>query len=191
MKAGLSLFLERGIEGVTIDEIVARASVAKGSFYLYFRDKADLVQATFSPLRERIEEAFQTFDNALKEARTPEALYHAYQLVGRLLGAAFFQETQVTRLYLQESRGPGIGARKPVRELADLISQKSIEFTRVALDQGLLRPFDPRISALTVVGAVERLLFGHLAGEDLGGTLEAAESLISLVMDGLRPPAKK
>src|SRR5210317_2345369 len=38
--AGLSLFLERGIEAVTIDEVARKAGMAKGNFYRYFRDKA-------------------------------------------------------------------------------------------------------------------------------------------------------
>ena len=52
--AGLSLFLQRGIEGVTIDDIVKSASVAKGSFYRYFQDKSDLVAAIFGPYESLI-----------------------------------------------------------------------------------------------------------------------------------------
>src|SRR5258706_153478 len=39
LTAGLSLFLEEGIERVTIDQIAERAEMAKGGFYRYFRDK--------------------------------------------------------------------------------------------------------------------------------------------------------
>lgn len=37
------LFHERGIGSVTIDDIVRAANVAKGTFYLYFRSKSDLL----------------------------------------------------------------------------------------------------------------------------------------------------
>ncbi len=42
MDTSFQLFLEKGISGTTISDIVARAGVAKGTFYLYFKDKYDL-----------------------------------------------------------------------------------------------------------------------------------------------------
>src|SRR5882724_8659986 len=68
--AGLALFLARGVETVTIDEIVERASMAKGSFYRYFPDKSALVEAIFAPLAEQVAEAFDSCERALKAART-------------------------------------------------------------------------------------------------------------------------
>lgn len=40
-RAALALFLQYGIEAVTIDQIVDGARTAKGSFYRYFRDKTE------------------------------------------------------------------------------------------------------------------------------------------------------
>lgn len=41
--AGYELFIKRGIEKTSIDDIVKKAGVAKGTFYLYFKDKYDLL----------------------------------------------------------------------------------------------------------------------------------------------------
>lgn len=43
LHAAYSCFLEKGFAKTTIDEIVQRAKVAKGTFYLYFSDKEDLM----------------------------------------------------------------------------------------------------------------------------------------------------
>lgn len=43
--AGQRLLATRPIEGITIDDIVAEADVAKGSFYNHFNDKDDLVRS--------------------------------------------------------------------------------------------------------------------------------------------------
>ena len=43
--AGLDLLVERPIEGIAIDQLVARAGVAKGSFFNHFADKAAFGQA--------------------------------------------------------------------------------------------------------------------------------------------------
>ncbi|GAA0077516.1 TetR/AcrR family transcriptional regulator [Clostridium sp. CTA-5] len=41
--AGYDLFLNQGIEKTAINDIVNKAGVAKGTFYLYFKDKYDLL----------------------------------------------------------------------------------------------------------------------------------------------------
>jgi AcrR family transcriptional regulator len=41
--AAYELFTSKGVHETVIDEIVRRAGVAKGTFYLYFKDKYDLV----------------------------------------------------------------------------------------------------------------------------------------------------
>lgn len=47
MSAGEQLFAGRSVDGVSIDDIVMAADVAKGSFYNHFEDKADLAGAIF------------------------------------------------------------------------------------------------------------------------------------------------
>ncbi len=45
LRAGQALFAERSVDGVSIDDIVAAADVAKGSFYNHFPDKDALARA--------------------------------------------------------------------------------------------------------------------------------------------------
>lgn len=61
MAAAAALFIAKGIEATTIDDIVARAGVAKGTFYHYFATKTDVVVA----LRERFS---RDFVNSVNEA---------------------------------------------------------------------------------------------------------------------------
>jgi len=67
MDAGERLFLEKGIAAASIDDIVRAANVAKGTFYLYFQSKDDLVAA----LRERYVETFQRRIADYEEAANP------------------------------------------------------------------------------------------------------------------------
>lgn len=43
LSSAFELFKDKGVTSVSIDEIVKRAGVAKGTFYLYFKDKFDLI----------------------------------------------------------------------------------------------------------------------------------------------------
>ena len=44
-EAALRLMAERGINGTSVSEIAAEAALANGTFYLYFRDKSEIVAA--------------------------------------------------------------------------------------------------------------------------------------------------
>ncbi len=44
LDAAYTLFIEKGVSSTTIAEICTEASIAKGTFYLYFKDKEDILR---------------------------------------------------------------------------------------------------------------------------------------------------
>jgi AcrR family transcriptional regulator len=72
-EAANQLFLEQGFEATTVDAIVARAGISKGTFYLYFERKEDLLLEygwkRLALLRDLLPElmARPTFAEALNE----------------------------------------------------------------------------------------------------------------------------
>ena len=81
MSAAAALFVARGIEATTIDDIVTRAGVAKGTFYHYFSTKSDVVVA----LRARFTQDFLSRVAAAIRERTADD--HAGRLAAWLRGA--------------------------------------------------------------------------------------------------------
>lgn len=58
--AAYELFITKGINNTAIDDIVKKAGVAKGTFYLYFKDKYDIVdKIILEKSAYIIEEAFE------------------------------------------------------------------------------------------------------------------------------------
>ncbi len=186
--AALRLFVERGLDGVTIDEITQATGVAKGTFYRYFEDKAALVDALLAPVRRELLEGLEACGRALAEARDVETMFEAYRAVGAVIASALLQYPGVVRLYLQECRGPAVGARVKLVEVARLVSRHAVDITEKAHTHGLLRPIRPAVSGLAVVGAVERLLLAVLSEEEVGNPLELPDALSTLILDGLRLP---
>lgn len=57
--AAQALFLEKGVSKTSISEITERAQVAKGTFYLYFTDKDDLLeQLLYQMSHDILDQAF-------------------------------------------------------------------------------------------------------------------------------------
>jgi AcrR family transcriptional regulator len=186
MDAALGLFLERGVEGVSVDDITAAAKTAKGSFYRYFDSQESLVDAMVEPMRSWMSSALAECSADLETASTREAMFAAYGKVGQVVAGLMLEHPGMVRLYLQESRAPAVGARKPIIELSNLVSKYAIEITVKAQKHGILKPIPAPVSALAVVGAAERLLAGIFLEEPLGNPLEIPQQLTTLILDGLK-----
>jgi AcrR family transcriptional regulator len=55
LRAGLDLLSERPVDAIAIDELVAAAGVAKGSFFNHFEDKQKFAEAISAEIRAAIE----------------------------------------------------------------------------------------------------------------------------------------
>jgi AcrR family transcriptional regulator len=184
--ASLLLFLERGIEAVSVDDIMKAARMAKGSFYRYYADQTALVDDLIAPTRELMTRALETCSRELETAKSPETMVKAYTRIGDVLATLLMEQPGPVRLFLQESRAPAQGARRPIIELSARVARYAIEITQIAQGHGVLKPIPVAVSALTVVGAAERLLLAVLQEEDIGNVLEVPAALTTLILDGLR-----
>lgn len=189
--AALSLFLERGLDNVTIDEIVQRARTAKGNFYRYYKDKADLVRALFAPMVAGAPAFFKRCEDALDESESEQDVSLAYATLAQDLGRFFVASPDLVRLYLQEARGPDTPERSPVLELARLLLDQGTRISVRARELGLLRDHAGRLTAIVVIGAVEQLLLRVFAGDDVGPLDALPAKLVSIILDGTRRAAPR
>jgi AcrR family transcriptional regulator len=76
LDAALSVFAESGFEAARLDEIAARAGVAKGTLYLYFHNKQalfeELVRSAVLPLMDKLSQA------AADPDLSPSAVFDAF-----------------------------------------------------------------------------------------------------------------
>jgi AcrR family transcriptional regulator len=124
--AGLELLVDRPIDAIAIDEIVARARVAKGSFFNHFADKHDFANAVAAEVRIEV------------EARVAQANAGITDPVERIAGgmrvaAGFALDRPRPAMVLLRSQAPTTSARHPLN--AGLKQDLA-----AALEQGLLRP---------------------------------------------------
>ena len=63
LNTAFKLFTEKGVKDTSIQEIVNNANVAKGTFYLYFKDKYEIRDILIAKKSHKL------FNDALKELR--------------------------------------------------------------------------------------------------------------------------
>jgi AcrR family transcriptional regulator len=104
-----ALFLEKGFENTSVDDIVNRLGVAKGLFYYYFDSKEDLLVA----ITGRILDEVQSTISSAMERKDATAMEHFKALIpsnlcinarSKLLIAYFRQERNQAFHHLMEER---------------------------------------------------------------------------------------
>ena len=184
-EAGLRLFLERGIEGTRVEDLAREAGMAKGGFYRYFADRADLVRALLAPLDAGLRAALDTCERELAGAGDIASAERAYAGLAGAIGGLAWGEVEAVRLYLQESRAPETPDRAAVIALAGAVDDGARRLSHLGVQRGLLDIADPDVSAVAIVGAIEALALAALQGR-LGASPDtAAEVLIRLVLRGV------
>jgi AcrR family transcriptional regulator len=183
--AALRAFLERSIDGVTIDDVTRDAGVAKGSFYRYFESKEALVRSLIGPLGQHALQIMNACADALQNARDRDALFAAFLDMSLQLADLLSNQPDLVMLYLQEGRAPAVGDRRVIRELSDAVGDAAIRITYAARSHGLLRDVPPQVSALTVVGAVERLVFEYLHARLPLAPDVIAQAVVSIILEGV------
>ena len=184
-RSALALFLERGIEHTTVDDLAKAAGTAKGNFYRYAADKRELVSALIAPIVEAFERAFLHCDGKIALAKSTDALTPAYLGLAMELLEAVRVHPDIVLLWLQESRAPAVGARVPIADFNREVTAKTIGLTVAAHSHGLLKKIPPVISALAVIGAVERLLIAYLRDRAFEDPAEVIQPLVQLIMEGI------
>ncbi len=65
IEAGLDLLAERPVDSISIDELVERAGVAKGSFFNHFSDKQSFADTIAFDIRQLLEDKVKRFNAGL------------------------------------------------------------------------------------------------------------------------------
>jgi AcrR family transcriptional regulator len=187
LDAALGLMLVDGTAAVTIDQIVERAGMAKGSFYRYAADKDDLVSQLLAPVIADVTGALDRCEQQLRKGR-PDEIAAIYLALARHLTVIVTAQSPRVLLYLQEARAPQGAAPPAIQQLADALTSRTIALTEIARDLGLIRPVDPEISALAVLGAIDAILFAQLRRRRAPrGTIpHVTAELVDIVLRGIR-----
>jgi AcrR family transcriptional regulator len=139
MEAGLQLFAERPVDAVPIDDIVAAAGVAKGSFFNHFADKQQFADAISAEIRIDLEARVKEANKGVADPLE--------RLVGGMRVAVDFALTERERATIM-ARGASLATGRDHPLNAGL--RKDIDAARAA---GLLRKEADTAGLLLWLGA--------------------------------------
>jgi AcrR family transcriptional regulator len=183
LAAAFEVFAAHGYEATRMDEVARQAGIAKGTIYLYFRDKKQLFRAVVRSLVQRRFDALAGSFKGTAEQLLRELLSRMYSQVVRnekarsivrLLIAEGGRFPQLTEIYHREIIAPGM---KAVRQ-ALMHGIATGEFRKTAAVG-----FPQLLAAPGVLAIVWRLLHGERHRLDLDAYSQAH---LEFILDSLR-----
>lgn len=185
-RAGMKAFLEHGYAGASIEQIAADADVARGTFYLYFRDKEAIFAALIDRLMDPLLAVVREGRDTLARCEDTPSTLPVYAALGVRVTELLQGHLDALRLYLAEARGAAPGGAI-VRKRGAKLERLTEEILEDAVQRGLLRSHDTHVAMHAILGAIERIAVQALDGDralDLG---RVPTEITVLFRQGLAP----
>ena len=183
LTAARHLMLSRGVEAVTMEEVAAAAGVAKGTLYLYFKGKEDLIQALISQVGENILADIEAVVEA--SGSPPEKI----QQVASLLLDYLMRERALFPAYARDLLRGGRGAAKGywlhLQEMEEKFVSMVTRLFAGGIDSGQFIQADPRLLTFLLRGMVRAVGYYQMSARKEAAVKEAMPVLLTLLSSGV------
>jgi len=131
------LFAAKGYHGTTIDEIVQATGIAKGTFYIYFNSKEELLVEVIKRL---IDDTLEKIDSEL-EKKEEKDFINRLEIKGQEMLDLYLKRSELLYMLLGETVGnPRL--MKQSREVYERLAARIEEDLREGVEMGDIFPFE-------------------------------------------------
>ena len=180
LDAVISLLIRNGIQGLTMDRVAAEAGVAKGTLYVYFTNKEEILDAaldaSFDPLIRELSVLLD--DDYPPDKKLAEfALCHLrfFDEHKDLIRVLFFDRE---RVHSEKSHYTDRRYQLFVHRVADVLDD--------GVRQGMFVPLDSMKVAAMFIEAHMGMVMQRIHDEISGDVEKDAKQITNILMEGLR-----
>jgi AcrR family transcriptional regulator len=191
LDAATWVFARKGYRQAAISDIVARADVARGTFYLYFDSKEQVLLSIVEDFHGRVKRAFEALDAAAHAARAggPRAILQASF---RQWLEFFAAHRDATRVILREASAIDPRFEQGFNDLRQAALTRFASRFRTFQELGLARTsIDPQLAAHVQLGMFDELLNAFVLRDAQADLNALAAQLADFEWNGIRPDRKE
>ncbi|MHC4391739.1 MAG: TetR/AcrR family transcriptional regulator [Planctomycetota bacterium] len=152
LESAQAVFGEKGYHRAKVEDIVKRAGVARGTFYLYFDNK----RATFDEILDGLFQRLRTAIQPLDPAAPFRAQIHAN--VTRVL-SVLLAERGLTKILLSHAVGVDIQLDRKLLSFYDAIAELMEGALSLGQRLGICRHGDARLLSYALLGAIKEIVY--------------------------------
>ncbi len=180
MNAAIKVFAEQGFYKATISQVAREAGVADGTIYIYFKNKADILNNFFS---NRTRLVFQRFRETVDESGNAEEKLR--NLIRRHL-YEFQRDRDMAVVFQREALQARYVADEYIREITKMYLDIVGEILEQGQSEGCIRKdFQNGLAKRFILGAVNEVINTWVTADGKYDLVSMADPLVDLYLAGL------
>lgn len=154
LKAAIRVFSQKGYHETSISNIIKKAGIARGTFYLYFENKRQIFDSILDNLLIEIDRCIKRIEIGKEVPNPLEQLRANLTRVFTL----FVKNPELSRILLRHATGLDKESDQKITEFFDNIAHKIEEAIRLGIKMGLLRECSSRITSHCILGCIKEII---------------------------------
>ena len=170
------LFGQKGYHATSISDIIEAAGIARGTFYLYFKNKRSIFSEILDELVVQIQRCIRKIELSDDAPPVEE------QIVANVTGVVELLTTNraLLSILLEGAVGLDKGFAERLFVFYEQIAVTVDKSLSLGQEMGLLRPCNSRTAALTAIGALKEVLYDALRRN---AQIDDIENMVSELLD--------
>ncbi len=154
LNAAKEMFAIKGYHETSISDIIKRADIARGTFYLYFKDKREIFDALFDQLLQRINESLQRV--VLSSDQKPP-LDQISDNLGRVFKLAM-DDPEIAHILFRHAPGLDSITDRKIELFYSKIASLIESALSLGVQMGLVRPGNLKLLSIYMMGGVKEIM---------------------------------
>ncbi len=179
-----AVFSQKGYYQASISDIIQRADIARGTFYLYFRSKRDVFNSILDELAKDLEGLIKQID------LDPSApLLEQVRSLLRSVIMLALEDPDMTRIVLSRAGGLDSEFDSKLQEFYKTVLGTIESSLQHGIELGLVRECNPKIIACCVLGSMKEVVNHVLSNAEAVSQLDSIlDEVLNFGLQGILTP---
>lgn len=183
MDAAIKAFGKKGYHQAQVSDIIERAGVARGTFYLHFKGKREIFDCIMDELFERVRTEVRTLPKEAV-AEIPSQLRGNIQRVVNL----FIDQPVLAQLLFSAAAGVDPEQDERLRHFYEQLLDLIRRGLKQGQEMGFVRAGDYRVLAVSLLGSLKEVLYQITLGTEKLKRSALVEEIYRLILHGIAKP---
>ena len=179
-------FAEKGYQAVTVDDVVARAEIARGTFYLYFDDKRAVLDALVDDFLQRIGGCIVGIDIGHAKDSPREQLRQNVERITRMA----LSDPAMVKVALRDATGLDPAFDAKIHSFYEALRKLLGESLEEGQQNGIVRAGDRDVMVSIGLGGLKELVLDSVTGAIEKTPEELVDELMRFLDSGLLVPER-
>lgn len=154
LNAAILVFSQKGYHDTSISDLIEKAGIARGTFYLYFENKRQIFDSILDNLIIEIDNCIKTIETEKEGTNPLEQLRANLTRIFTLL----IENPELSKILLRHATGLDEESDHKLTEFYSNLAFKIEEALRLGTKMNLIRECDPRIASYCILGSIREVI---------------------------------